>query len=136
MSGMSRRHLQALAQEKLDDAMLLLDGKRYASAYYIAGYSVELALKSCIARLFLPEKKMVNDIYTHNIQLLARVAGLKSGLESRRKFEPIFRANWDAVCLWSVDCRYSRTDELGAKAIIEAITDPTDGVLEWIKLHW
>jgi HEPN domain-containing protein len=39
-----------MATAKLEDAKLLFESGRYANAFYLCGYSVEFALKSCIAR--------------------------------------------------------------------------------------
>lgn len=46
---MKRTDLQALAQAKIDDAAVLLQYGRSGNAYYLAGFSIELGLKACIA---------------------------------------------------------------------------------------
>jgi len=48
-TGYKRADLRANAQAKLDDAELLLENKKFANAYYLAGYAVEIGLKACIA---------------------------------------------------------------------------------------
>jgi hypothetical protein len=53
--GLKGTNLKALAQAKLDDAILLFDNKRYSNAYYLAGYAIELALKACIAKQFVAD---------------------------------------------------------------------------------
>jgi hypothetical protein len=45
-SEVAKSELELLAQEKLDDAAALIAGNRWSSGYYLAGYSVELALKA------------------------------------------------------------------------------------------
>jgi hypothetical protein len=50
MARMNRLEFQALAVERLADADALLKAGRYAGAYYISGYAIECALKTCIAR--------------------------------------------------------------------------------------
>jgi len=47
----NRADFQELAQIRLRDAEVLLENGRFDGAYYIAGYSVECALKACIAKL-------------------------------------------------------------------------------------
>ncbi|MDQ2083721.1 HEPN domain-containing protein [Xanthobacteraceae bacterium Astr-EGSB] len=47
--GFKRIDLQANAEAKSADAKLLLQHGRYSSAYYLAGYSIEIGLKACIA---------------------------------------------------------------------------------------
>jgi len=47
----------------------------------LAGYAVECALKACIAKLtqqhdFPPERKFIEDCYSHEIDKLLRASGL------------------------------------------------------------
>ncbi|HEY6348036.1 MAG TPA: HEPN domain-containing protein [Candidatus Angelobacter sp.] len=62
---MNRIDLQNLAEERLQDAEVLLANGRYSAAHYIVGYVVECALKACIAKL-----TRVEDFYD---KTLARV---------------------------------------------------------------
>lgn len=65
---------------RLDDAVLLWQNHKASSAYYLAGYAVELGLKAVICKLFqpdaIPDKAFVNAIYTHQFSQLLNVAGL------------------------------------------------------------
>jgi len=48
---MLRRHdLRRLARVRADDAQALFSARRYPGAYYIAGYSIECAIKSVAAK--------------------------------------------------------------------------------------
>jgi HEPN domain-containing protein len=47
---MNRADFQKLTQLRLAEAKVLLDSNRYEGAYYLMGYAVECALKSCIAK--------------------------------------------------------------------------------------
>jgi hypothetical protein len=47
---MNRAEFQSLSLERAEDARALLQSRRYASAYYIAGYAIECGLKAAIAR--------------------------------------------------------------------------------------
>jgi hypothetical protein len=49
---MNRAELQQLAEARLADAQVLLEAGRLDGAYYLLGYVVECALKSCIAKQF------------------------------------------------------------------------------------
>ena len=45
---MNRAELQRLSLERIEDARALLAAKQWSGAYYLAGYSLECALKSCV----------------------------------------------------------------------------------------
>jgi hypothetical protein len=47
--GLKRTDLQALARAKFNDAELLFQHGRFSNAYYLAGYTIEIGLKACIA---------------------------------------------------------------------------------------
>jgi hypothetical protein len=62
----NRKDLQILAQTGLTESKALLRAGLPDGAYYLAGYSVECALKACIAkhtrRHDFPDKNTVNKI--------------------------------------------------------------------------
>jgi putative lipase involved disintegration of autophagic bodies len=138
--GYKRADLQAHAQAKLDDALLLLGNGRYSNAYYLAGYAVEIALKACIAAQFaadvIPDKGFVNSIYQHSLKNLVGAAGLSAEHRDEQDRDSNFAANWALVAQWSPDNRYDSTDAMTAQAMITAIADPKSGVLKWIKAYW
>jgi HEPN domain len=138
-SEASRADLQRLAEEKLADAKHLLADGRWANAYYLAGYAVELALKACIAKTFkaetIPDKALVNATYSHNFTNLVGTAELTADLNNRKTAQA-FEINWGVVVQWSEESRYESKGEQEAKDLIAAIEDATDGVLVWIKAHW
>jgi HEPN domain-containing protein len=84
---LTKADLEALAEARLQDAALLLRAGRTSSAYYLAGYSVELALKACVAKTFqpntIPDEAFVNEIYTHSLEKLLSTAGLLAAFKSR-----------------------------------------------------
>jgi HEPN domain-containing protein len=128
-----------LAEEKLADAKHLLADGRWANAYYLAGYAVELALKACIAKTFkaetIPDKALVNATYSHDFDNLVGTAKLTADRENRKKTRA-FEINWGIAGRWSEESRYESKGEQDAKNLIAAIEDATDGVLVWIKAHW
>jgi hypothetical protein len=137
---MKKADLQALAQVKIDDAVTLLMSGRFSNAFYLAGYSLQLALKACIARQFssddIPDPKFVREIYTHDLALLVKLAGLKPVLDHEIKSNADFGANWGIVAEWSEASRYESKTAGDAQFLITAITDSQNGVLPWIKKHW
>jgi len=132
--------LQKLAQMRIDDAVILLNQNKSSSAYYLAGYSVELALKVCISKLFrdnvIPDKGFVNAIYTHSLESLMSSSGLLPELKSEITRNSAFGANWGIVSKWSESSRYEFWDPLAAATLITAIADQKDGVFTWVKKHW
>ena len=137
---MKKSELEALAQAKIDDAVLLLQSGRPSNAYYLAGYSIEFAIKACIASQFraedIPDVKLVRDVYTHNLVTLIGLAGLKQLLERQIAANTGFAANWGIVKDWAEGSRYESWTIGDAQYLISAIIHPTDGVLPWIKNHW
>jgi hypothetical protein len=135
-----RAELQLVAQAKIDDAILLLANGRASNAYYLAGYAIEIGLKACIAKQIaadtVPDLSFIKSIYDHDLQRLVRVAGLSAQLKQKQDSDSDFAANWAIVCEWSPEDRYGLTDLGSAQLIIAAVTDPTKGVLPWIKALW
>jgi HEPN domain-containing protein len=138
---MNRRKLQTLARDRLADARALLHTRRYAAAYYIAGYAVECALKARVTnrvnRHDFPDKKLAIESYTHDLEKLVEVAELEDGLEAARAADEMFERNWEIVCEWSAEDRYeldiSRDDAL---KLYGAITARRVGVMTWIRSNW
>ena len=118
----------------------MLDKGLYDGAYYLCGYAVECALKACIAknvkRHDFPDRKVVNDSYTHDLVKLIRTAGLDSELDNEMKTNPGFIANWRVVKDWSENSRYLRNSKVEAHNLYKAITTRKNGVLLWIERHW
>jgi hypothetical protein len=134
--------LQSLAKARILDAEALLDGDRWSFAYYVAGYAVECALKSCLlARMIhtgwvFQEKAKINDCLTHNFGELVSLSGLTDELNAQLESNPAFVGNWGITTQWKVTDRYGTKTEAEAKALYVAITDEPDGVLKWIMNYW
>lgn len=137
---MDRRDLQALANVRLKEARALLRAGLSDGAYYLAGYTVECALKACIAkgtqRHDFPEKKKVEASHSHNLGELIRVAGLEEARLEQASRSSEFRANWDVVKSWSEQSRYRRHSPDTAHGLLNAIGNRRHGVISWIRLHW
>ena len=139
---MNRIDLQKLAQIRTEEAEALLRAKKWAGAYYLAGYAVECGLKACIAKKtkrhdFPPDKDFVGKCYTHKLETLVVQAGVQVIFEAARTADPDLNVNWNIVTYWDEKARYERKrSRAQAQELYDAITDATHGVLTWIKLHW
>ncbi len=139
MSDLTKTRLVELADEKLSDAKLLMRMGRFTNAYYIAGYAAETMLKAIVVRQFkaetLPNKKLVNDLHTHSIETLAKLAGLGADLAESQSSDPEFAARWQKVTDWSEESRYKLSSEADASQIIDALEDADRGVLQWLRQY-
>ena len=98
---MNRTDLHLLADARVTDAEALLHSNRWAAAYYLLGYAVECGIKACVARQFrqdeVPDKTVVNDFYTHRLDKLLGISGVKAALESKTSTDAAFQVNWNTV---------------------------------------
>ena len=81
---MDRAQLQQVAELRLADAKVLIEGNRWGAAYYLLGYCIECALKACAAKQLrlheVPDQKFVNSFYKHGLDELLAISGVKSQL--------------------------------------------------------
>ncbi len=137
---LTKNDLEKLAQVRLDDAMYLFRSNRCSSAYYLAGYAIELALKACISKLMqpnmIPDKAFISAIYTHKLDSLLSTAGLRPQFDADIKIDPQFAAYWAIVNNWNEESRYQFWDPISAASMIQAISEPTHGVFQWVKKRW
>lgn len=140
MAEPSAEDLKSLAEIRLQDARTLMDNGRHSGAYYLAGYVVECALKAIIAYSFraavIPSKDLVNRVYTHRLEELLSLAGLRDEKEKRARHSDEFLKNWAIVAGWTEAARYEIVDPFRADAMLNAVADETNGVLIWLKSHW
>lgn len=134
---MTRAELVLLAGEKRDDARLLLEHGRWSNSYYLYGYSVELLLKAIVAGQFraneIPDRRMVESTYTHDLARLVVVAKLSEDLGMRRRDEE-FARRWNDVLGWSETARYLSIGSNAARDIADAV-EHGDGVYAWLSGH-
>lgn len=137
---MTKGDLERLAETRIEDAKFLLEAGKASSAYYLAGYSVELALKVCISKQMqsavIPDKAFINAIYTHRLENLLGLAGLESQFSADSRVNPQPGKYWTTVVEWDEQSRYEFWDTFSAGSLIAAIDDPVNGVLQWVKKHW
>ena len=138
---LNRRELQRLAKMRIKEAKVLLDSGHFEGAYYLLGYAVECALKACIAKQIkkhdFPDKKAVNESYTHKLEPLMHLAGLEIHFNKEIKANSQFEKNWTIVKDWSEESRYSSSvSKAKAKDFYSAVTARKKGILAWIKKFW
>jgi hypothetical protein len=108
-----------------------------SGAYYLAGYAVECALKSIIAMGFraneIPDKSLVNSVYTHNLKDLLNLAELKGPLDEAMSESPDLRESWATVSNWSEHARYRTWTADAAATMLEAVGAADKGLLQWLQ---
>ncbi|MCH7885923.1 MAG: HEPN domain-containing protein [Planctomycetes bacterium] len=138
---MNRTLLQRISNLRVREARSLLRAGHSPGAYYLVGYAIECALKACVARQIkqhdFPDKKLVNEAYTHDLEKLVRVAGLSPELDRARRANLDLDVNWAVVKDWSESSRYDvGITPAQAEDILSACTSRKNGVLTWIKSKW
>lgn len=110
---MTRALLRRLANERVRDAGALLRARRWAGAYYLAGYAEECGLKACIvaylkrhADVVFHDRKYSDQCWTHDIGRSVKPAGLEPRLNADIETRPSLAVNWNLVKVWSEADRY------------------------------
>jgi HEPN domain-containing protein len=137
---MNRNELRSLSRIRMREAKSLFQVGHFSGAYYLAGYSLECALKACIARNVqrydFPDRNRVNDSYTHDPLRLVKTAELETALNADMVAEPNLATRWALARNWSEQSRYKTFSQADAAALIEALTNARYGVLRWIRQRW
>jgi len=137
---MNRVDFQHLAVERLSDAETLLAAGRFDCAYYVAGYAVECALKACIANKtkeddFPPRE--TRKIWTHDLEDLLDSSDLETEFSEAIGRDSSLKGSWLIVKDWSESSRYqNNNDRLRAEMVVDAIGNPQNGILQWLKKYW
>jgi hypothetical protein len=75
----------------------------------------------------------MENCYKHDLKVLLRQADLETAMNSAG---PV-AGRWGQVKKWSEQSRYEHGKaETLVRPFYEAITDPLEGVLPWIKSRW
>lgn len=137
--------MQVLAKTRLADAKALLGRKRWSAAYYLTGYAVECALKSCLLHhihetgvIFKDQKylKELGGCWTHDFVTLVKISGLDEPFGVARGQNPVLEANWTVTKDWKETSRYEEKTEHEARSLYTAVEHEADGVLAWVRQHW
>lgn len=135
-----RATFQQLAEERLNEAQLLLTSGRPSGAYYLAGYAVECALKARIAAKFreseIPSLSFLQRVYTHDLVKLLSLAGLDDELDADMKTNANLEACWTIVSDWTEQSRYEIWTIEAAKTIVDAVEVDGKGMLPWLRNRW
>lgn len=138
---MNRQDLQLLSSTRRREAKALLDNGSFAGSYYLMGYSVECAIKACIAkqtqRYEFPDKQRANQSFQHDLTALLQTAGLSGALKTATAASPALSDNWAVAKDWSEQSRYTlSTTEAQARDLYSACAARTHGLLPWLKKYW
>ncbi|HBH54530.1 MAG TPA: DNA-binding protein [Planctomycetaceae bacterium] len=142
MTEMYHTDFQRLADSRIQEAAALLELTTPLpnGAFYLAGYSVECALKACIAKKFgqgeWPRKDFVLKCHTHDLNKLFECADLTSLRDAEFRHDVHFGQNWSIVKDWSESSRYETHHLREAQELVNAIQDIDHGVLRWIRQYW
>jgi HEPN domain-containing protein len=135
----NRKQLQAVAETRVKDALLLYQQRRFAGVYYLAGYAIECALKACIAkrtkRHDFPDKELAQAVYTHDLTQLLKHAGLGQQLQLEFRNDRILEVRWGVVKDWNEKSRYESHGRSEARSLLEAVADG-GGVFACLKKYW
>ena len=107
-------NLRAIARARLRDAQILLQARRFDGAYYVCGYSVELALKARICRTLKwsgfpdtgQEFRGLQSIKTHDLEILLRLSGVEPRVRTK------YLNEWSAVLNWNPEKRYQSIGQI------------------------
>jgi HEPN domain-containing protein len=143
---MNRMDFQQLAELRLKEARALLAAGFPEGAYYLAGYSIECALKACIAKRTrehdFPDRRLVDKSYTHDLEKLIDAAELSGSLKKDRASNRRLEMEWEYVQRWSEQSRYlllagnEQDRHKSAFLMIFSVESVRGGVLPWIRQFW
>jgi hypothetical protein len=142
VNRLNRTELQELAKHRLIDAEALIAASRWSGAYYLAGYAIECASKAAVLRyveltgIIFEDKKFAEKCWTHDIEVLVKMADLEKTRGDAIQTNAELGTNWLIAKDWNELSRYRNSTRNQAQAMYKAVSDPTNGVLQWIKLHW
>jgi hypothetical protein len=141
----TRAEWQQLAEGRILDAQAHLNPAvgRWSAAYYLVGYAVECGLKSCVLayvqahpEVIYGKKTFSMDAWTHDIEKLVMLAQLKTDRDADAAANPALFTSWQRVKDWTEESRYDQKTQAEAELLFDAVTNPIDGVMQWIRLRW
>ena len=138
---MNRNDFQNISKLRVHEAKQLLDRQCYDGTYYLLGYAIECAIKSCIAKQTkkydFPSRTVSQDCYNHDLKKLLQTAGLWQKLSDDIKVNEPLSDNWAVVKDWNEASRYFvGVSEKQARDFYSACTSKKNGVLSWLKKLW
>lgn len=139
----TRQELKSLSRTRLKEVKVLFNNKLYDGAFYLAGYIIELALKARICKILdmdYPDTgELSRSFKTHKLENLLKLGGLHGKFEQELSNNRDFQINWSLILSWSEEFRYYPTGtntRNNVQDLINAIENPNNGILTWIKRKW
>jgi HEPN domain-containing protein len=119
-----KKDLRTIARARLRDANVLLKAKRFDGAFYLCGYSVELALKARICQTLrwsgFPEVpnefKGLQSLKTHDLEILLRLSGAEAKVRTK------YFADWSVVLDWNPEKRYQQIGQSTSEQATNMVT--------------
>jgi hypothetical protein len=147
LTAMTDIEFKQLSLLRLKESKALFRNRFYDGACYLAGYSLELALKAVICRKsdmpdFFDQIKGESSraFKIHNLEELIILAGLRPKFEHHANSNIDFKNNWSHIRTtinWSEQLRYQvGKNQTDAQLMLTAISNNQNGLLPWIKKHW
>lgn len=138
---MNRLDLQKVSRIRARESRLLLVNNHFEGSYYLAGYAVECAIKSAIAKNTnkhdFPDKALAHASFSHDLAQLMKTAGLWQQFDQDLKANQALDLSWRVVKDWSETSRYRDTVPPAlAKDMYSACTARKNGILSWLKQRW
>lgn len=133
--------IRSLSDSRLVEAELLSLNGFHDSAFYIAGYALELQLKAKICEHFdlpdfyteyVPRTDLSKTFLIHNLERLTLLSGLHAKFKAEKIANADFENHWINVKQWSEKSRYNL---IGTQTLTE-ITNFFESIkiiIEWIK---
>jgi hypothetical protein len=130
-----RQDLLELSQQWIEDARILSAARRFAGAYHSGGVALECVLKAKIAKSIqaeeFPDKRLAEKAWGHDPAALLKLGELERSMDQA---PAEVQTNWATVKDWTVDSRYNRdVNPVTVTAFLEALDDPRDGILPWLR---
>jgi hypothetical protein len=132
-----RQDLLLLSVRWMEDARVLAGANRFAGAYHAGGLALECMLKAKIAKATVaeefPDKKLAERAWGHDPGALLKLGELDRLMDLAAA--PI-QTNWATVKDWTIDSRYtSGVNPTTVGAFLDALDDPKEGILSWLRNH-
>ena len=137
-----------IAEDRLNDAQILYDNGRWVAAYYIAGYCVELMIKSKVCKTLGIEdffdfenptktkipipKEAYKPFKVHDLEQLMVLSGIYANFTQDLATNNKLKVAWSIIGSWNENCRYltAKTNR-DAADLLTSIRD----FKEWIQNH-
>ena len=135
--------IETLADLRLEEAEYLSKGGYLDGTFYLAGYSVELYLKSKIAKnldvfdfysQYAPKSDLAKTFLIHNLERLVLLSGLQTKFSAARNVDASLDNCWETIRTWSEIRRYD-IKGLRDRDEVDEFINALKTVIKWIKMN-